>query len=173
MLQTYDAVEYNEKNSSRCKAYTFCILFDFTGYYISWHWNTYNEHVGTQSTDQIAEESIYSINKRLRAFSDWLLQVMVSGNLEAIFPASTREYAPLVEELWKDKAIQATYNRINELQMLSQGVSYFLNRVSLCSQSSVNEINPLSSKVSNDTRSLNSWLIQLSSESCIVWPVSF
>ncbi|PON56972.1 Guanine nucleotide binding protein (G-protein), alpha subunit [Parasponia andersonii] len=80
------------------------------------------------NTGQIEQTTIYSIGQRLKAFSDWLLNVMASGNLEAIFPAATREYAQFVEDLWNDTAIQATYNRRNELEMLPRNATYFLNR---------------------------------------------
>ncbi|GMP38118.1 hypothetical protein CsSME_00009491 [Camellia sinensis var. sinensis] len=53
---------------------------------------------------------------------------MISGNLEVIFPAASHAYAPVVEELWKDRALQATYNRRNEICMLPKVANYFLDR---------------------------------------------
>lgn len=55
---------------------------------------------------------------------------MMSGNLDIIFPASSREYAPLIVDIWKDKAFQATYDRRNELHKLPRIANYFLDRVS-------------------------------------------
>ncbi|XP_056160762.1 extra-large guanine nucleotide-binding protein 1-like [Syzygium oleosum] len=73
-------------------------------------------------------KSTYSMGSKLKAFSDWLLKVIASGNLEAIVLSASHEFSPLIEELWEDEAIQATYNRRNELEKLPRVATYFLNR---------------------------------------------
>lgn len=94
------------------------------------HWSLRITFVATGYSNQIEERNIYAISPRLKAFSDWLLQVRMAGNLEIIFPAATREYAPRIEELVKDSGFRAACNRRNELFALPRVANYFLDRVS-------------------------------------------
>ncbi|KAL2642243.1 hypothetical protein R1flu_009830 [Riccia fluitans] len=73
--------------------------------------------------------NIYALDERLKKQADFFLEVMAEGELEAFFPASSREYAPVVEELWRDPALKATYKRKDELIGLPDSADYFLDKV--------------------------------------------
>nr|VDD48037.1 unnamed protein product [Brassica oleracea] len=99
--------------------------------YLAMVLEAHEEEMNTnQSSDQTGDESraktVSSISPRLKHFSDWLLKEKEEGNLK-IFPASSRENAQTVAELWRVPAIQATYKRLRDT--LPRNGVYFLGRI--------------------------------------------
>ncbi|KAJ4914225.1 Extra-large guanine nucleotide-binding protein 2 [Raphanus sativus] len=85
-----------------------------------------NNNQSSDQTDETSAKTVSSINPRLKHFSDWLLKEKEEGNLK-IFPASSRENAQTVAELWRVPAIQATYKRLRDT--LPRNAVYFLGRI--------------------------------------------
>ncbi|KAG2243385.1 hypothetical protein Bca52824_094777 [Brassica carinata] len=76
--------------------------------------------------DESSAKTVSTISPRLKHFSDWLLKEKEEGNLK-IFPASSRENAQTVAELWRVPAVQATYKRLRDT--LPRNAVYFLGRI--------------------------------------------
>ncbi|MCO5567028.1 hypothetical protein L7F22_020711 [Adiantum nelumboides] len=78
---------------------------------------------------QLVEANIFTLSARLKDQADWFLQTDACGELEKYYPAVTREHASVIEELWRDPAIQATYRRRAELHFLPDVAEHFLEKV--------------------------------------------
>ncbi|KZV57901.1 hypothetical protein F511_12507 [Dorcoceras hygrometricum] len=77
----------------------------------------------------MSRECIYSVNLKIKQFSDWFLDIMTAGDLDTSLPTFARENASFIDEIWKNPAIQETYKRGEELQVLPDVAKYFLDRV--------------------------------------------
>jgi hypothetical protein len=76
-----------------------------------------------------APKNIYTINARLIENANLFLEIEEKGEFDTFFPKAATEYASIVEEMWKDPSIQATYKRRAELHRLPDVAKHFLDRV--------------------------------------------
>ncbi|CAN8327498.1 unnamed protein product [Cochlearia groenlandica] len=135
-------VPFSEEDRERIKLIIQTNLYMYLAMVLEAHKTSEEEMSNNQSYDQtgntedeISAQTVSSISPRLKHFSDWLLKEKEEGNLE-IFPASSRENAQTVADLWRVPAIQATYKRLRDT--LPRNAVYFLERILEISRSEYN-----------------------------------
>ncbi|KAF8112293.1 hypothetical protein N665_0065s0070 [Sinapis alba] len=114
-------VPFSEEERERIKVIIQTNLYAYLAMVLESH-EKHEEEINSTTGD----ETVSSISPRLKHFSDWLLKEKEEGNLK-IFPASSRENAQTVAELWRVPAIQATYKRLRDT--LPRNAVYFLGRI--------------------------------------------
>ncbi|CAH2076859.1 unnamed protein product [Thlaspi arvense] len=126
-------VPFSEEERERIKFIIQTNLYAYLAMILEAHERFEEEMNNNQSSDQtgntvdeISAQTVSSISPRLKHFSDWLLKEKEEGNLK-IFPASSRENAQTVADLWRVPAIQATYKRLRDT--LPRNAVYFLGRI--------------------------------------------
>ncbi|CAA0831779.1 Extra-large guanine nucleotide-binding protein 3 [Striga hermonthica] len=72
-----------------------------------------------------SRECIYSVNQKIIDFSDRLVDIISTGDIDTFLPAT----APELYEIWENPAIQETYKRLQELELLTDIAKYFLDKV--------------------------------------------
>ncbi|ESQ53686.1 hypothetical protein EUTSA_v10024380mg [Eutrema salsugineum] len=126
-------VSFSEDERERIKfiiqtnlyAYLAMVLEAHERFEVEMNNNQSSEQTG-DTGDETSAKTASSINPRLKHFSDWLLKEKEEGNLK-IFPASSRENAQTIADLWRVPAIHATYKRLRET--LPRNAVYFLERI--------------------------------------------
>ncbi|CAH8320249.1 unnamed protein product [Eruca vesicaria subsp. sativa] len=120
---------FSEDERERIKFIIQTNLYSYLAVVLEAHKRFEDEINNNQSLDQTGDEitaTVSSINPRLKHFSDWLLKEKEDGNLK-IFPASSRENAQTVADLWRVPAIQNTYKQLRDT--LPRNAVYFLERI--------------------------------------------
>ncbi|KAF3590569.1 hypothetical protein DY000_02027874 [Brassica cretica] len=118
-------VSFTKDERERIKFIIQTNLYDYLATVLEAHEEEMNTNQAN-TEGETSSETVSSMSPRLKHFSDWLLKEKEEGNLK-IFPASSRENAQTVADLWRVPSIQATYKRLRHT--LPRNAVYFLGRI--------------------------------------------
>ncbi|CAM6125888.1 unnamed protein product [Calypogeia fissa] len=75
------------------------------------------------------KQNMYALDGRLKQQAEWFSEMLAEGSFDIFISTSSTEYPLLVDELWRDPAIQATHKRRDDLNSLPDAAEYFLDKV--------------------------------------------
>ncbi|KAL0739419.1 hypothetical protein Bca4012_015629 [Brassica carinata] len=119
-------VPFTKDECERIKFIIQTNLYAYLATVLEAHEEEMNSNQANDTEGETSSKTVSSMSPRLKHFSDWLLKEKEEGNLK-IFPASSRENAQTVADLWRVPAIQATYKRLRDT--LPRNAVYFLGRI--------------------------------------------